>query len=1182
MFHSSRISLSIHVERHSGNRRALFLLLAVPFVADAFQPRQLHALWFLLPSLRRSVPVPPSVVRDARNRRIRLLPRPRRASRARAATVAPFRSTFARARPVANRFTKTRVDAPIPRIARRRARSRRNNLTRASFARARRRSRARDEVPRAVAASERGQQRARSDARGRATPPSLGAHARARDAKIFLRLGMARDRRDRASRADGTARANPRGRARARGVVVVVAACAAIVEAAVVEDATSRSIGFVATGEDAVVRARVVTDRSRARTRVSARCAKGWEGETRVEARDDGRWPDDVANDGVYAAKCSTDGLRAGERVRWRWEVESPERAFAPTGRARYYGTVLEKDLRADTSLSVVHVFAPDYWKITTDEGERVGVYFEGRYYDDVLMRRRGSNRKEAVIGVDLSAANWPKHKFKLDFHGRVFKFDENERKVEEINLQSHYQEPGEETYLRENLGFAILRRAGVPASLTKHVQVRVNNEFYGLFSLIEQVDSTFLRRNYLDPEGALYKAVNWKYSNLRAGDPNLPCPYATPDYKREWMNDGCPEIYRKASKANRDNWDDLWELTQVIERVRRNPGGEAYLLYDHTNLPALVNEMAAQTLMLGADRCTKNYYMHKDWTGEWSRIPWDVEDVFPGDKRYGIDLCKSSECDKKSTAYCILSCEKFNSPLYCDRNHPQDIFYAQSPEQDPRSTYNVLIDVMLAVWPVKEMYFTRLRTLMDEILATSFIDDYARRTLNIIRKDALRDSEKWGVGAVRAIDQGVLQLLSQIVPKRRDQLFNQYSSMIPSSTPSNARVYVSHAQKNGVEAYVKISNPNGYAVDVSFWIVETRGGWKYTLKPGTVLGAGRTLFVVRDAKEFRRRATWARREYPEGVFVQGNFQSDLDTDDVNMISVTRTSERVAALNGRGRAFRRFRPRVGFDNTSCALPDVGPWSEYGDCCAEGKCGLWCGVQNAARVRRRDVNITLGLDPNDLPQCLVHSYEIDRRCASLECGTPRPPNSTACRIPSNESFVRLSRNDQSVIFSPIFGLNTRTWEDWSYKVEVAPHDAHGVDGASKSLKILVHSGGGLAFRATARNDTRLTSAHFWIARHAPPQPLPRLVFDLESTSDNTTTTRAAPGEFLRGIARAQSDWNAGCYVEIIADFAGFDDSPTTAAREPSSVKIVLKSAFGSPTRLWLGRAVAVFSSHENAP
>ena len=689
MFHSSRISLSIHVERHSGNRRALFLLLAVPFVADAFQPRQLHALWFLLPSLRRSVPVPPSVVRDARTHRIRLLPRPRRASRARAATVAPFRSTFARARPVPNRFTKTRVDAPIPRIARRRARSRRNNLTRAS-------RRARDVVraratkcrapSRRPSAGNNARVRTHEDARRR----RLSAHTRARATRRFFSASAWRaigaiERRARMGPLERTLA----GARAARGVVVVVAACAAIVEAAVVEDATSRSIGFVATGEDAVVRARVVTDRSRARPRVSARCARGSRKARRASRRattDDGRTTS-------RTTACSRRSARRGGRERanacggdGRWNRRSARSRRLRDARditGRFSG---KKICESDTSLSVVHVFAPDYWKMTTDEGERVGVYFEGRYYDDVLMRRRGSNRKEAVIGVDLSAANWPKHKFKLDFRGRVFKFDENERKVEEINLQSHYQEPGEETYLRENLGFAILRRAGVPASLTKHVQVRVNNEFYGLFSLIEQVDSTFLRRNYLDPEGALYKAVNWKYSNLRAGDPNLPCPYATPDYKREWMNDGCPEIYRKVSKANRDNWDDLWELTQVIERVRRNPGGEAYLLYDHTNLPALVNEMAAQTLMLGADRCTKNYYMHKDWTGEWSRIPWDVEDVFPGDKRYGIDLCKSSECDTKSTAYCILSCEKFNSPLYCDRNHPQDIFYAQTPEQDPRS----------------------------------------------------------------------------------------------------------------------------------------------------------------------------------------------------------------------------------------------------------------------------------------------------------------------------------------------------------------------------------------------------------------------------------------------------------------------------------------------------------------
>jgi hypothetical protein len=251
------------------------------------------------------------------------------------------------------------------------------------------------------------------------------------------------------------------------------------------------------------------------------------------------------------------------------------------------------------------------------------------------------------------------------------------------------------------------------------------------------------VKRNSLDAKGPLYKAVNWKYSNLRAGDSRLRCPFATPDYPKEWMYDECPEIWRKASKENRDKSDDLWELTQVIDRVRRNVD-DTYLLYDVLSIPEIINEMAAQTIVLSADRCTKNYYMHRDrTTGEWRRLPWDVEDAFPGDRRYGVDLCNPDECTAKSTSYCILSCEKFNSPLYCDSNHPQDIFIGNSAVQDPKSTYNVLVDVILSAPSLREMYFTRLRTLMDKILGTSFIDDWVRANLERIREDALRDSER-------------------------------------------------------------------------------------------------------------------------------------------------------------------------------------------------------------------------------------------------------------------------------------------------------------------------------------------------------------------------------------------------------------------------------------------------------
>lgn len=81
---------------------------------------------------------------------------------------------------------------------------------------------------------------------------------------------------------------NFRGCARARGVVVVVVVCVVIVEVVVVEDVMSWLIGFVVMGEDVVVCVWVVMDWLWVRTRVLVRCAKGWEGEMRVEARDDG------------------------------------------------------------------------------------------------------------------------------------------------------------------------------------------------------------------------------------------------------------------------------------------------------------------------------------------------------------------------------------------------------------------------------------------------------------------------------------------------------------------------------------------------------------------------------------------------------------------------------------------------------------------------------------------------------------------------------------------------------------------------------------------------------------------------------------------------------------------------------------------------------------------------------
>ena len=72
-------------------------------------------------------------------------------------------------------------------------------------------------------------------------------------------------------------------------------------------------------------------------------------------------------------------------------------------------------------------------------------LFFEGRYYDNVFTRRRG-----------MTALAWPKPKLKLDFRGEAFKWRPGAPRVEEINLQSLWAEPGEESYMREPLALEV------------------------------------------------------------------------------------------------------------------------------------------------------------------------------------------------------------------------------------------------------------------------------------------------------------------------------------------------------------------------------------------------------------------------------------------------------------------------------------------------------------------------------------------------------------------------------------------------------------------------------------------------------------------------------------------------------------------------------------------------------
>ena len=570
----------------------------------------------------------------------------------------------------------------------------------------------------------------------------------------------------------------------------------------------------------------------------------------------------------------------------------------------RYFGALVGP-ARGTSGLPVLDVFVANVNRLmnASDKAEHQAatVVWGGELYDNVRMRKRGQ-----------TTLSWPKPKFKLDFKGEAFRLMDHFPRMEEINLQSYYDELGDLTYARENVAAQVFQESGVLAPAVFYLELRLNGQFYGLYSFVEQVDDNFLRRHGLSPAGPLYKAWHGYQSNLRYDVPptQMQWAYRKGNLKDVAVGSGAPGSY-----------DDLQALTLGL--VGKGPPPSAHdratFLYDHVDLPSVVNEMAAQTLMLNKDRCVKNFYMYLNpKTEEWLRIPWDFEQAF------GIshDLGNEPALD----SYCDLACEQFNSPLFCDSEHSQDVpgwvhddwgrrrlafldawwgggdsgpyeWECESPGPDgtgcfegrsargANGNFNYLVDAVLDVPSTRAMYLRRLKSLMDQFLDGRLLELFTDAGA-YVQRVAAKDDRRWGRGDIAV---GLAQIQQEQLPRRREQLVNTYSvggrvapgeihyPLIPGDSQArrpdvkfqDVRFPASAADR---EFFVELRNRAAAAVDLTGFRV--LGAVDHVFKPGTVVPAGKSLFLSPDVRAFRARRTGPRRG--QRRFVQGPIDSAL------------------------------------------------------------------------------------------------------------------------------------------------------------------------------------------------------------------------------------------------------------------------------------------------------------------
>lgn len=585
--------------------------------------------------------------------------------------------------------------------------------------------------------------------------------------------------------------------------------------------------------------------------------------ESAVAMVDDGTGADAAAGDGIYTGVIPHAASAPGEMVRYYVTssdtVGNISRAPLFEDRdgedqsAEYFGAVIADPATASALPILEWFLAPGTQAAAeTDAGTRAAVYYNGQFYDNIFVRRRG----------DASSSGYPKANLKFKFNeGEHFRYRDEERRVSEFNLNATWSD---KSYIRRVLAWETYRDAGSPYSLSFPMRIEQNGAFFSVAIFVEQPDDDYFERQGLPEGGALYKMR----SQLEA------------------IGGGTEKDTRRD-----EDFSDLQALINGISPS--NPNRGAYV-FDHVDIPRMLDYLAASVIMHENDHMAKNYYMYRDrpvsegGTGEWFMLPWDK------DLTYGKNW--------EPTAGGVL-----NDLVWADNDQiagkaavvkPSHPLFGDSAHQKNDLLWNRLFDAIYKDATLREMYLRRLRTVMDEILEPASTPAAERKLESRIDElvaamapDVALDRAKWGnpYGANYDFVTATNIIKNDYLVRRRNHLYVTHSihnttgagttdvagipdAQVGAPTILFGAIDVNPASGNQDEEFIELVNPNATAVDMSGWRIA--GGVEHVFRPGTIIPAGGRLYVSPDVGAFRARTTG-----PSGgqrLLVQGSYSGHL------------------------------------------------------------------------------------------------------------------------------------------------------------------------------------------------------------------------------------------------------------------------------------------------------------------
>ena len=109
---------------------------------------------------------------------------------------------------------------------------------------------------------------------------------------------------------------------------------------------------------------------------------------------------------------------------------------------------------------------------------------------------------------------NTNKKPLKINFG--IFVEDQEYDGVEKINLANGQGDPA---IIKDKINYDMMRLHGIPSPRVAHVKIYIQDEYWGIYAIIEQIDKKYLKRNFADNDGNLWKnkgntELKWYGSN--------------------------------------------------------------------------------------------------------------------------------------------------------------------------------------------------------------------------------------------------------------------------------------------------------------------------------------------------------------------------------------------------------------------------------------------------------------------------------------------------------------------------------------------------------------------------------------------------------------------------------------------------------------------------------------------